>query len=33
MDTVVNVDGSHVPPQFEERTFNINNITGKFDLD
>ena len=33
MDTVINVDGTHVPPQHDERTFNVNNITGKFETD
>lgn len=29
----MNVDGSHVPPVFDERTFNVNDITGKVDHD
>jgi len=33
MDTTVNVDGMHVPPNFDEWTFNIHNITGNVDLD
>jgi len=33
MDTQINVDGAHVPPNFDERTFNVNHITGNVDQD
>jgi len=33
METQINVDGTHVPPNFDERTFNVNNIIGNIDHD